>query len=401
MKSKKTLLMLCTDLPYPITEGTRLDIWGRLLFFHREGWEVELAICPTPKKMEGIKEEKPTSWPIPFEKNFIPRRNRWSFLERPQTITKLQALVDRLKPSVIWCEYSEFATLAAKLNLENAKIWFRSHNFELAHDWDHGVGYGLRNPPNKIPSLSYSVRWILGILKRMLIAPFIFAAEWQMHHIADRIFFISHGDKLTMTRLYGGTCRKDWILPFLDTSRVPVKTGKSLLDVFYLGSDYQYSIHRAGACKLLFEIIPEVEKAMPNCFRFHFIGKGSKREFGRYQAAHILIHDFVENLPELLNEMDIACFPVEIGWGCKIKMIESLASGLPILGSEATFRGVPPAPGAYEVCRSVKDYVEAFRKLRNADARRMMGEKGMKQYEIWRSQAEQTLREALKEVLSQ
>jgi len=53
--------------------------------------------------------------------------------------------------------------------------------------------------------------------------------------------------------------------------------------------------------------------------------------------------------------------------GSKIKVLEALASGLPVIGLPQTFRGMRPTPEAYYTCRTTEDFIAAFRSLQAVD----------------------------------
>ncbi|MBW4505892.1 MAG: glycosyltransferase family 4 protein [Scytonematopsis contorta HA4267-MV1] len=200
-----------------------------------------------------------------------------------------------------------------------------------------------------------------------------------------------------MSRLYKGAVRKDWVLSFLECNQIPVKDGNNPLNIIYVG-EYDHEPNRAGACILLSELIPAIEAAMPGAFRFYIVGRGNREHFGQYASTTVIIHDFIENLSDFLQDMDIACLPVKFGWGAKLKLLEALASGLPVVGAHQAFRGVPLTQGAYYICHTTQDYVEGLRQLQDTDTRRRIAMAGKAAYTAWLSEGQCILQDALKEV---
>jgi glycosyltransferase involved in cell wall biosynthesis len=130
--------------------------------------------------------------------------------------------------------------------------------------------------------------------------------------------------------------------------------------------------------------------------RFHIVGPdGGEDPAADTASEHVVFHGFVEDLPGFMEGMDIACLPTRLGWGCKLKMAEALARGLPAVGAPATFRGVPDTPDAFIVCRSVRDYVGAFRQLLDDDFRAALGTQGREMYRQWVTNGETLLEAAL------
>ncbi len=390
-----TVLILSPDPAYPVDWGSKRDIWGRIEFFHNEGWRVVFVECGWSK--ESALTIPKTDIPIEITYHFVSRRtDEWSRAERRDTVTELQAIIDQCRPRIVLGEYAHFSSLVSALDLHGAKVWFRSHNFEVPHmiernlagrPWQEWRG---RQAPRK------AYHWVR---KLWMDTSNRFRKERTMHRISDRILFISYSDQRYMARLYGGSVRKSWVLPFVESEPIPVKTDKSILDVVFVGihviGNEQTTV---GARKLMNEIIPAVEAAMPGAFRFNIVGRGAREMYGTPDSKAIVIHDYIENLSGFMQDMDIACLPINIGWGCKIKMIEALAAGLPVVGSPQTFRGVIPTEGAYFVCNSTRDYVKALRSLRDPEIRKKTSQIANAAYKSWVADANQILHSALKEL---
>ncbi|MCG6137610.1 MAG: glycosyltransferase family 4 protein [Nostoc sp. LLA-1] len=391
----KTILVISPDLPYPPNQGNKRDIWGHINFFHSAGWRVVLIVCgwTTESDLKTFNNQVP----LDITCHAVQREvDSWALKEHSQTISILQNLIDLYRPQVVWCEYAHFSSLVAALNVNGAKLWFRPHNFELPHlidktltsrPWLTWQSYSF---PKR--AFSCSIGLCFNLVQR-------FYKEQLMYRIADRLFFISYSDLRFMSKLYKGSVSKDWVLPFVDCETIPIKEDKTPLDIIYVG------IHAKGneptirgSHKLINEIIPAVEATMPGAFRFHIVGWGSYEMYGKYASKTILIHDYVENLQAFMQDMDIACLPIEIGWGCKIKMVEALASGLPVVGSYQTFRGVEPLQEAYYVCRTIQDYVEALKLLQDSDIRRHTALAGKAAYKTWLDEGHRILYAALEEL---
>lgn len=386
-----SILVIC-PMPYPPTNGTRVHIWGLLRFFRQAGWQVILAAYSWQGQNLSADDIK---IPLDVELHTFKRSLRYSVAKDPHTATniqKLQKLVDDRSPQVVWCNYADLVPLVSQLNFRSAQLWFRPHDFEVAHNWETAIASRPWRSGWQRDTVKKTLGWgkqFLGTITRA------FMAERQMHRISDRIFFNSYSDMQFMSRLYGGTVTKDWVVPFLERECIPVKDNKSPLDVVYISSNYVSPTHLSGVRQLLYRVIPAVEAEMPGKFRFHFVGRGCAEHLGKYASDTIVIHDFVPDLSAFLASMDVACLPVEIGWGCKIKVLEALAAGLPVIGLPQTFRGVPPTPGAYYSCRTTKDFVTAFRSLQDTDTRQQMANAGRAAYIAWRAEGQQILGEAL------
>lgn len=378
----KTIFMMSPEYPYPATQGSKIDIWGHISFFHQAGWKVILVVCGP--RTAGAK------LPIDIDIHFVHRASHYSWprTENSEAIAAVQTLIDAHRPDVVWIEYAHLARLVSALSVHGAKLWFRSHNFELPHEIDKVLATPL---PVSWRRPRKSFAWLRNFCGRLR---HIFATEKLMHRIADRIFFISCRDLQVMSQVYRESVARDWVAPFLECSQIPVKDAKHPLDVVYVGAP-THKPNLVGARTLLDELIPAAEAAMPGAFRFHLVGRRGSEYFSQYASETVIVHDFVEDLTALLAHMDIACLPIKSGWGCKIKMIEALASGLPVVASRQTFRGVPAAQGAYYACQTTRDYVEALKQLQSADTRRRTAQAGKAAYTAWVSEGKNVLRASI------
>jgi len=71
---------------------------------------------------------------------------------------------------------------------------------------------------------------------------------------------------------------------------------------------------------------------------------------------------FVENPYETISNATALIAPVFKGAGIKIKVIESLACGTPVLGTEIAFEGLPKRFEKYLIqCKTIDDYVHSLR----------------------------------------
>jgi hypothetical protein len=71
--------------------------------------------------------------------------------------------------------------------------------------------------------------------------------------------------------------------------------------------------------------------------------------------------------------VDVSVAPVKFGCGCKIKMFESLAIGIPTVGFHRIFGAIPlPLRQSFEAPDTTAEYVESFRRLLSMDHRKRL-----------------------------
>lgn len=125
------------------------------------------------------------------------------------------------------------------------------------------------------------------------------------------------------------------------------------------------------------EIFPLVLRNVPDA-EFHIAGKGVASMFGRFESKNVRLLGFVENIQDLYQTCQVIVVPLRFGGGVKIKTIEAMANGCPIvstsIGAEETGAEdgkhilVADLPGDFadKLIRILKDDVEQEELSRNA-----------------------------------
>ena len=392
----KTILLLSPAPPYPPNQGCRRDIWSHIEYFHELGWRVILVECRPGQDRRS--ELLLQSLPIAIEWHFIRRSPHWSGEERPGNISKLQKLIDRYEPLVVWCEYAHFSSLITQINRREAQLWFRPHNFELAHAIDKIFAAKPWSDWQGVSAPKQALKWVRDTMLNLIN---ILMKERLMFRCADKLFFISHGDKTAMSKFYAHSSDDTWLPTFIEAETIPLKLDKVPLDVIYIGIQTgRKNPNLAGALMLINQIIPAVEAAIAIGFSFFILwGKAVVKNLPNTSPPISSFMIIVDDLTALMRQMDIACFPIKFGWGCKVKVLEALVSGLPIIGAPQTFRGLPQQNDKIcFACHSIADYVQGFKLLRNASERQRMHQAGQLAYQAWINQGKKVLQSCLDSV---
>lgn len=113
-------------------------------------------------------------------------------------------------------------------------------------------------------------------------------------------------------------------------------------------------------------IIEEFAPALP-AVEFLLVGRNPPAT-GR---ANVHTPGFVEDLPGVLSLADIALCPLTLGSGTKLKMLDYLAAGLPIVTTEVGTQGLPLTDGETALIRdSWDEFVDAIGELRASESLR-------------------------------
>lgn len=384
-----TILFLVPYLPYPPDSGARLDMWGQVEFFRQQGHQLHLLACHTPSVKIQRAQDYDIAPTLDFPVTFIYRAHRWQMSAEPETANALQAVINRVQPDIIWAAYADFAPLIAAVDCRNAVVYFRVHNFELAHFFEKSSQeYGWQDGGWRLRFFRFRQFW--GQKKH--IARTIYHNERLMHRLARAVFYIGYRDRQMMRWLYAPAAwrtQRHWLPPQVSAQPVTPQTTGKPLQVVYLGSDLKSINNRTGADYLVEQILPAVQAALPDCVQFHIVGANSQHYI---QANdHLSVHGYIDDLEAFMQTMHVSCVPVQTGWGCKLKMIESMARGLPVVGAKQAFRGIPPVDDAYFACQTPDDYVAAFRALLDIETRQRIGQNARTAYQQWHDHATQMM----------
>jgi glycosyltransferase involved in cell wall biosynthesis len=233
-------------------------------------------------------------------------------------IEDFEQSLNSVKPHAVFFDSGLFGPLAQKAKLKGCKVFIQSHNCE--YDFYSGEA-ALRG----------------GFSASLLKAAY--KAESLAMKFADVVFVLSAYDKERLIQLYGGIidCRvvnphiADLYnrLEILDSIRPRAGFPKAV----FLGSiGYQNRL----ACSLLFQQWNSLVSKLKIVGKVGEWALKSKLNLDNY---NIEITGFVDSFDGLLQASDVMVCPMYLGSGIKVKMIDSLANGCPVLASQEAARG--------------------------------------------------------------
>ena len=146
-----------------------------------------------------------------------------------------------------------------------------------------------------------------------------------------------------------------------------------------------YAPNAEGVRWFVLEVLPELRKILPR-FRFVVVGKGASPSLSSLAVpGEIEFTGWVEDVRVPLVEADVSVAPLRVGGGTRIKILESMAAGVPVVATRVGAEGIDAKDGASIVladepaalARAIADLAgDPSRAARIADsARRLVAER--------------------------
>ena len=91
------------------------------------------------------------------------------------------------------------------------------------------------------------------------------------------------------------------------------------------------------------EVGADLESELPQAV-VRIVGRGARAPLQRVAAMHpqlVRLEDYVDDLDALFATTTAMLAPLRYGTGVKVKVLEALARGLPVVGTERAFSGIP------------------------------------------------------------
>lgn len=108
--------------------------------------------------------------------------------------------------------------------------------------------------------------------------------------------------------------------------------------------------------------------------KFVIAGGQPNNSLYKYEREDVIITGYVKNPEDLFEDCFCLVAPLVGGAGIKIKILEALSAGVPVLTNEIGIEGIPAQDGSeYYLCKTVDDYLKRIQKLLTTEVGWQMG----------------------------
>ncbi|WP_139691857.1 glycosyltransferase [Sporolactobacillus terrae] len=99
-------------------------------------------------------------------------------------------------------------------------------------------------------------------------------------------------------------------------------------------------------------------------YKFYVVGGNPNPKLLKYKSRNIIITGFVQNLEKYFEKCMCLVAPLLLGAGIKIKILEAMSAGIPVLTNDIGIEGIPAEDNvSYLHCNSEQDYIDKINKM--------------------------------------
>lgn len=271
-------------------------------------------------------------------------------------------LADQHYDLVVFDGLHPYAAFAELPIFSNAQLVYRAHNVE-------GDLWSTAANKTKIPLIKHLLLWQgrkMADLEKKIIAR------------AKKVWCISPDDLNRFKELEVGHDHKLCMIPvgmnFKKMTGVQIET-RSPIKLLFLGK-MDWAPNRDGLQWFLQEVWPAIDH---DKFELHIVGSGDS-SWGRelFQSPGIKFHGFVKDLDAIYRNCDFSIIPIRYGSGTRIKVIESISKGVPVISTEMGVQG--SGLRDYLKAETALDWIETIKGL-DRDQGKMLAETAFVQME--------------------
>jgi glycosyltransferase involved in cell wall biosynthesis len=365
----KTILLISRCPPYPLHQGDRLILWHLARELSRRGYTIDLlALYDQDNDMEQTAKYADCFRRIELFRE--PERDAAAYLRRlligsarfatsaersfcPALWRSIDACLSRADYDLVHCfgavsVYEYFPLFA---HLPNLITPYESHTHYLQSAARQG---------------QWKARALLPIARRF---------EDFMYSPFDRTVVISDADKATLLALQPALAIG--VIPNgIDLARFqPRGLKRDPCTLLFVGN-YDYQPNQDAVRVLVQQVMPAVRTRVPGA-KLQLVGVNPPAWMRALANDHIEVTGAVAEVTPYLARATVFVCPLRIGAGLKNKVLEALATGIPVVATPLSVDGIKVRDGESAIVAPVERFAdETARLLRDESLREGLSLKG-------------------------
>jgi glycosyltransferase involved in cell wall biosynthesis len=172
-------------------------------------------------------------------------------------------------------------------------------------------------------------KWYLGLLTKKL-------KHFELNHynLVDGILTITETDAEFLKK--NGITKPIHYVPFSIKSQPISQLNKDSL--FFIGA-LNWKPNLDTVLYLINILFPKIKKSFPT-IKLHIAGSYTPDFLYQYQSDSIILHGKVNSIFEFMKKHGLLISPIFSGSGVRIKILEALSIGIPVIGSKIALQGI-------------------------------------------------------------
>jgi glycosyltransferase involved in cell wall biosynthesis len=190
----------------------------------------------------------------------------------------------------------------------------------------------------------------------------------------DRVYVVSDEDRKLLTS--EGCGNEPALFRYgvdSDLLDIPPKRGTGF-EILFFGS-FMHPPNVDAARWLVKSILPAIRAQVPDA-RLTLAGGEAAAVEGLGREPGVTVRGWVEDLKSCLRAADVCVVPLRLGGGVKLKTLEMMASGKPVVTTRVGCEGIHAEPGVHVLLGSTAEELASHivALLRNEDLRQFLGD---------------------------
>lgn len=345
------IVFLCNQFPFPPLSGMKNKILTFAKYLKKEGDKLYLFSLTPPDRsefkneiFEEIKIAKNISWIskiIWCFKGFFKKPIQISIYNNPPTIKEFRNFIKSIKPDVLFIDYIRSGDYAFNINLpkiinyddpQSLKLK-RMEKFlkEIENPFGEGIGF--------LPKFLKRII-LLNFFKKIILKYEIYTLKRYERETSKYYTFILTNSVEDANYLRKNKVKNIEFFPplidkeFYQFENLPKK------DVITFVGKMDYSPNPDAVLYFLKEIFPEIEENYKYPFEFRIIGANTPDWMFKLSNEKIKVLGEVKDVRPYLKESKVFVAPLRFGTGIKVKIIEAMALGVPVVTTSVGVQGM-------------------------------------------------------------
>lgn len=252
------------------------------------------------------------------------------------------------KPDIVILEWTEIAFLISYVKKLFPNAYIICHEVDVTFLRYERIYKNERKLPKK---LFYFIRY-----KRII------KDEVNSMKMASKILVLNEKDKKLLVDKNIDNNKIKVIVPYFDLYSENIRRPDKNTIIFY------GAMNRPFNCEAVEWFINKVLPLLDKNIKLIVIGNKPLELIKKYNSERITITGFVEDVSPYFSNCLCLVAPLFNGAGIKIKVLEAMSAGIPVLTSEVGIEGIPAENGKeFFLCKNEQDYVDVISKLTNVE----------------------------------